>query len=69
MPETEALSQKKQIYAGHRATCTLGQITTALAETSPDPDRLSLLKLTLNEKLEILKGFDAEMIALTPRMV
>ena len=47
------------------ATRILGQITTALAGT-PDPDRLSLLKLTLNEKLETLRGLNAEIIELTP---
>ena len=65
--EAEALRRKKSIRAGHRASATriLGHITTALADT-PDPDRLALLKLTLNEKLDTLRKFDSEIIELTP---
>ena len=62
----EALSRKKKIRAGHRASTTrmLGQITTVL-EGTPDRDRLTLLKLTLNEKLDTLNRLDSEIIKLT----
>lgn len=68
MTEAEALPRKRRIRAGHRASATriLGQAATALAETPLDPDRLSLLKLTLDEKLETLKSLDVEIIELTP---
>ena len=39
---------------------------TAVAEMPLDLDRLSLLKLTLDEKLETLKSLDVEIIELTP---
>lgn len=68
MTDSEALTRKKRIRSGHRASATriLGQITTSLAGTPPDIDRLSMLKLTLEEKLDVLKGFDAEITELTP---
>ena len=68
MAEAEALAQRKRIHAGHKASATriLGQIASALAETPPNVDRLSLLKLTLNEKLDTVKGLDAEIIEITP---
>ena len=68
MAEAEALARRKRIRAGHKASATriLGQIASALAETSPNADRLSLLKLTLNEKLDTVKGLDAEIIEITP---
>ena len=66
MAEAEALPRKKKICTGHRVSATriLGQTTTALAGTPLDADRLSILKLTLDEKLETLKGLDAEIIEL-----
>ena len=42
----------------------LGQITTIL-EGTPVLDRLALLKLTLNEKLDTLSRLDSEIIELT----
>ena len=68
MAEAEALARRKKIRAGRKAsaTRTLGQIGSALAETPPDADRLSLLKLTLNEKLDTLKGLNSEIIEITP---
>ena len=64
---TEALPRKKRIRAGHHSSATriLGQITTALEGTPPDQDRLALLKLTLNAKLETLNRLDSEIIELT----
>ena len=71
MPTTdeERLARRRRIRAGHKASTTriLGQITSALTETPPDTGRLALLKLTLSEKLETLKGLDAEIIEITPK--
>ena len=66
--DEERLARRRKIRSGHKGsgTRTLGQITSALAETPPNADRLSLLKLTLSEKLETLKGLDAEIIESTP---
>ena len=59
--EAEGLAQKKKVRAGHKASATriLGQISSALEKTPPDADRLSLLKLSLTEKLDVLKALDA----------
>ena len=71
MPTTdeERLARRRRIRAGHKASATriLGQITSALTETPPDTGRLTLLKLTLSEKLETLKGLDAEIMEITPK--
>ncbi len=66
MTDAEVSTRKKRIRAGHKAsaTRTLGQLAVALGETPPNPDRLSLLKQTLEQKLETLKGLDTE---LTPK--
>ena len=66
--DEERLARRRRIRAGHRASATriLGQIASTLAETPHNADRLSLLKLTLSEKLETLKGLDAEIIETTP---
>ena len=60
----EALSRKKKIRAGHRATVTrtLGDIATILSSATPDRDRIARLKLTLNEKLETLNRFDSGLL-------
>ena len=60
MTEAEDATRKRRIRAGHKAsaTRTLGQLDASLGETPPNPDRLSLLKLTLEQKLETLKGLD-----------
>lgn len=66
MEPAETLSRKKKIRAGHRATVTrtLGDINTTLASGTPDQDRLTQLKLTLNEKLETLNRLDSEILDL-----
>ena len=66
--EAEALARRKKIRAGHKASTTriLGQVTSALDDTPPNAHRLSLLKLTLTEKLETIKGLDAEIVEITP---
>ena len=63
---TEALAKKKRIRAGHKAsaTKTIRQIEDVLTDEPPDPERLSLLRLTLNEKLETIKALDSEVIEL-----
>ena len=62
----EALARKKRIRAGHKAsaTKTIRQIEDILASEAPDKERLSLLRLTLNEKLETIKAIDSEIIEL-----
>lgn len=62
----EALGKKKRIRAGHRtsATKTIRQIEDILASETPDKERLSLLRLTLNEKLETIKVLHSEVIEL-----
>ena len=62
----EALAKKKRIRAGHKAsaTKTIRQIEDILASKAPDKERLSLLRLTLNEKLETIKALDSEVIEL-----
>ena len=64
MEPAAALSRKKKIRAGHRATVTrtLGDIATALSSEAPDRDRVARLKLTLTEKLETLNKLDSEII-------
>ena len=62
----EALARKKRIPAGHKAsaTKTIRQIEEILTSDAPDKERLSLLRLTLNEKLETIKALDIEVIEL-----
>ena len=59
----DALTKKKRIRAGHKgsATKTVRQITEG---ESPDRDRLSLLRITLREKLDTIKALDAEIVEL-----
>ena len=65
MRMAEALA-KKRIRAGHRrsATRTVRQITEALVGDTHDRDRLSLLRITLKEKLETIKTLDTEIVDL-----
>ena len=62
----EALAKKKRIRAGHRAsaTRTTRQVEDILSSEAPDKERLVLLGLTLNEKLETIKTLDSEVIDL-----
>ena len=62
----EALAKKKRIRAGHKAsaTNTIRQVEDILVSETPDKERLSLLRLTLNEKLETIKALDTEVIEL-----
>ena len=58
----EQLQKKKKIRAGHRGSVkrTLRQVEEA--KTGPDLPRLSLLKMTLTEKLETLRALDNEIV-------
>ena len=62
----EALAKKKKTRAGHKASATkmIRHVEEVLATEAPDRERLSLLRLTLNEKLEIIKALDTEVIDL-----
>ena len=62
----EALAKKKRIRAGHgaSATLTVRQITEVLEGDTPDRDQLSLLRITLKEKVETIKALDAEIVDL-----
>ena len=62
----EALAKKRRIRAGHKASATksIRHIEDALACETLDKDRLSLLRLTLSEKLEVIKALDSEVIEL-----
>ena len=66
MSEAEALQRKKKVRAGHRAsvTRTQGRVAATLGASPPDLDKLSMLKLTLEEKLKTLKELDAKIIEL-----
>ena len=61
-----ALTRKKRVCGGHRVSTTkaIGRAKELIAAESPDVIRLSQLKLTLGEKLEVLKTLDAEMLDL-----
>ena len=52
--------------AGHRGSATRiqGQITAELASSTPNLDKLSTLKLSLEEKSKVVKELDAEIIAI-----
>ena len=62
----EALAKKRRIRAGHKASATksIRHIEEVLARDTPDKERLSLLRLTLSEKLEVVKALDSEVIEL-----
>ncbi len=48
------------------ATRTLGQVANSLEESPVDAKRLTVLKLSLEEKLKTLKELNAEIIELVP---
>ena len=60
------LARKKPVHGGHRGSTmrAIGQAKELLASEDPDVDRLSQVKLTLGEKLEVLKTLNTEMINL-----
>ena len=62
----EDLVKKRRIRAGHRAsaTQTLTKVNDTLAAETADKERLSLLKLALEEKLSTFKLLDSEIVEL-----
>ena len=64
---SEDLAKKKRIRAGHRAsaTRTLTKVNGTLAAEIADEEKLSQLKLTLEEKLTTLKLLDGEIVERT----
>ena len=58
--------KKKRIRSGYRGSTTrlLSEVDTALEATPLDCDKLSQLKMCLNEKLQTLKQLDAEIVEL-----
>ena len=72
----EGLARKKRIRAGHKAsaTQTLTKVKKALVAAAErteefDTSKLSQLKLSLQEKLEVLRQLDAEILELTDKEV
>ena len=68
---TEGLTRKKRIRAGHKASATRmlttvnGLLTTLEPGPTTDTSKLTLLKLSLQEKLETLRQYDSEILDLT----
>ena len=66
---TEAsCAKKKRIRAGHRASTTklLADVDVAMGLSPPDCNKLTLLKMCLDEKLQTLKQLDTEIIDIVP---
>ena len=61
---TDELQKKEQVRAGHGASAThlVNRAEELLAEESIDITRLSQLKLSLLEKLDVLKQLDGEIL-------
>lgn len=61
---TEELRKKKLVNAGHRAsaTCMVNRAEELLAEESTDVTRLSQRRLSLLDKLDVLKRLDGEIL-------
>ena len=62
----EALTRKKRVRAGNRGSAfhMIAKADELLAEESPNASRLSHLKMSLQEKLDVLKQLDGEMLEL-----
>lgn len=56
-----SLSKKKRTRTGNKASATQ-MLCGLLADTTPDPSKLSQLKLSLQEKLETLKLLDSSLV-------
>lgn len=61
-------SKKVRIRAGHRGVATklLRDVEAVLGASTVDVDKLSELKMSLNEKLQTLKLLDAEIVEMVP---
>ena len=66
MTETDGLSRKKRMRAGHRSSATriLAQVEGKLTGDTPDVERLDAFRTTLTEKKDILRGLDTEILVL-----
>ena len=66
MTETDGLSRKKRMRAGHRSSATriLAQVEGELTGDTPDVERLDAFRTTLTEKKDILRGLDTEILEL-----
>ena len=64
MSTTSDLPRKKRVRAGHRGSATkaIRRTEDLLSSDNPDADKLSQLKLTLSEKLDVLKLLDGEIL-------
>ena len=62
----EELTKKRRIRAGHKASATrmIGSAEDLLTTTGSDTSRLTQLSRSLQEKLEVLKTPDSEIINL-----
>ena len=60
----EELVRKKRVRAGHRASTThmINKAGELLAEEVPEASRLSQMRLSLQEKLDVLKHLDGEIL-------
>lgn len=68
MSTSASCGKKKRIRAGHRSSTTrlLSEVDTAIGASPLEDDKLSQLKLCLDEKLQTLKQLDAEIVELVP---
>ena len=66
MPNMSAadLAKRKNVRAGHRGSATkiIGRADELLSSGRPDMDKLSQVKLTLKEKVEVLNCLDGEIL-------
>ena len=64
MAETEAVSRKKRIHAGHRGsvTKTISQVYEALLDSEANSSKLGQQHLTLSKKLDVLKKLDEDIL-------
>ena len=62
----DELVKKKRIRGAHKASATriMTQITELVESEHPNQEKLACLRLALNEKLEIIKALDMEVIEL-----
>ena len=66
MTETEGLSRKKRMRAGHRSstTCILAHVEGKLMGDTPGAERLDAYRTTLTEKRDILRVLYTEILEL-----
>ena len=68
MADAALLEKKKNVRRGHKGSATklIGRINTALAASPADEDKLRQLKLSLTDKLQVLKILDDDIVDATP---